>query len=263
MEALISVIVPLYNYAHYIKDCVQSILNQTYKNFELIVIDDCSTDDSCKKIRKFEKDKRFKLIKLSKNYGYSKAKNEGVIASRGEYIVTLDADDMMLKNSLEVRLRAALKKNVSFVYADAIKIVGGIRLKQCYSVNSNKIKKMGRIPSFIYDPSHGIYNIHAQTIMIQRGIFKIYGLFDEKLRSRSDREMWWRLFGKDESYRSNVSNYYLDQPVAYYRAHPYSMWRKRKRNKKLDESIIKKSEKAYLMRKKDGITKNNTRFLER
>jgi len=257
-EVLISVIVSLYNYKCFIKDCIKSILNQTYKNFELIIVDDCSTDNSYEKAKKFEKkDNRIKVIKLDKNMGYSTAKNEGIISSKGEYIVTLDADDMMIKDSLEVRLKAVLKYNVPFVYADAIMVKNDISLENCYKLDIKKIRKE-RTKIAHYDPSYGIYSIHAQGIIIHRDIYKKYGLYDENLRSRSDREMWWRLFGKDKS-----EAYHLKKPVVYYRYHRDSMWRKRKRNKTLDQKVIKLSEKAYEMRKKNGITEKNTRFLKK
>jgi teichuronic acid biosynthesis glycosyltransferase TuaG len=248
---LISIVVPLYNYKKYIGYCIQSILNQTYKNFELIVVDDCSLDDSYEKAKKFEKkDSRIKVIKLKKNYGYSKAKNEGIVISRGEHIVTLDADDMMTKDSLEVRLKAALKYNVEFVYADAYLVKDNISLNKCYQTKKDRTNR-----------SLNLYNIHAQTVLMHRDVYKKYGLYDEGLRSRSDREMWWRLFGKDKSENPKVSNYYVKKCVAYYRVHRWSMWRKRKRNPELDQKIIKMSEKAYQMRRKEGITQSNTRFL--
>ncbi len=251
--SLISVIVPLYNYRKYIGYCIQSILNQTYKNFELIVVDDCSTDASYKEALKYQKkDKRVKVIRLDSNCGYSAAKNEGIVISRGDYIVTLDADDMMTKNSLEIRLKAITKYDVNFVYANAYFVRDGISLKQCYATSGHRINK-----------SLDLYNIHAQSVMMKREIHIKYGLYDENLRSRSDREMWWRLFGKTKKCKKNVSSYYIDKIVAYYRYHRYSMWRKRKRKPKLDQKVIKMSEEAYEMRMKEGIIKKNTRFLER
>ena len=250
---LVSIVVPLYNYRKYIGYCIRSILNQTYNNFELIVVDDCSTDNSFDRTKKYEKkDTRIKVIRLDKNHGYSKAKNEGIVLSRGEYIATLDADDMMTKTSLEFRIKNMLKYNVEFVYANAYFVKDNISLKSCYATNNHKINK-----------SLDLYNIHAQSVMMHRDIYKKFGLYDENLRSRSDREMWWRLFGKKKADKIKVSNFYLDQCVAYYRYHRYSMWRKRKRNPEINNMVISKSEKAYVMRKKQGINKNNTRFLKK
>ena len=250
---IVSVIVPLYNYRKYIGYCIQSILNQSFDDFELIVVDDCSIDSSYKVAKSFAKrDKRIKVIKLDKNYGYSKAKNEGIVISKGKYIVTLDADDMMTKNSLKIRLKVIMKKDVDFVYADAYFVKDNISLKKCYNLNNHIINK-----------SVDLYNIHAQSVIMKRSVHIKYGLYDENLRSRSDREMWWRLFGKIDKDKKRVKVFYLNEPVAYYRYHRYSMWRNRKRKPELDKMIIKKSEKAYKMRKKEGITKKNTRFLDK
>ena len=252
-DILVSVVVPLYNYRKYIGYCIQSILNQTYTNFELIVVDDCSKDDSYKVAKKFEKkDSRVNIIKTDKNRGYSTAKNNGIIMSKGDYIATLDADDMMTRDSLETRLKAAIKHDVPFVFASAYLVKDGITLKECYKTNKHRD-----------NISIDIYNIHAQTVLMSRKIHKEFGLYDENLRSRSDREMWWRLFGKDSKDAIKIPYYHLNKYVAYYRYHRYSMWRKRKRKPELDKHVIKMSEKAYRMRKKEGINKNNTRFLKK
>lgn len=259
----ISVVVPLYNYQNYIKDCIKSVLNQTYCNFELIIVDDCSKDDSYARAKKFEKkDARVKVIRLEKNRGYSAAKNEGIVISKGEYIATLDADDMMTKISIKSRLKVAKKQNVPFVYADALKVYNNISLKECYRLDIEQIKRH-RIPTAAYETSLDLYNIHAQSVLMHRSIYEDYGLYDENLRARSDREMWWRLFGKSVKDVPKIQSYHLREVVAYYRHHRQSMWRKRKRDKKYDKLVIKMSEKAYQMRSVDGITRENTRFLRK
>ncbi len=251
-KPLVSVIVPLFNYSNYIGYCIQSIMNQTFADFELIVVDDCSTDDSYKKAKKYaKKDDRIKVVRLDNNSGYSKAKNEGIVISKGKYITTLDADDMFTKNSIEVRLKALTDNDVDFVYANAFFVKNDVSLKDCYRHGNHKINS-----------SVDLYNIHAQSVMMNRDVYVKYGLYDESLRSRSDREMWWRLFGKDISQKPKITHYYLNEQVAYYRFHRESMWRKRKRNPKVDKKVIKMSEKAYKMRKNDGITIDNTRFLD-
>ena len=253
-KPLISIIVPLYNYKKYIKDCIKSIIKQTYTNYELIIVDDCSTDNSYNIVKKMEKKySRIKVIRLKKNSGYSKAKNEGIVLSKGEFITTLDADDMLTKNSLSLRMKTMLKTGVQFVHADAITVKGDITLKECY--------KIKRVPDF--NKKENLNDIHAQAFLIKREVFKKYGLYDENLRSRSDRELWWRLFGFGGTGPYRISSYFLNRYVVYYRHHKKSMWRKRKRNKILDATIIKQSEKACKMRLKEGINQNNTRFLEK
>lgn len=92
-EPLISVIVPIYNVQKYIRQCLDSIILQTYKNLEIILIDDGSKDDSLKIIKEYEKkDKRIKVL-TQKNEGVSKTRNKGIALSKGDYISFIDSDD--------------------------------------------------------------------------------------------------------------------------------------------------------------------------
>ena len=101
----VSVIVPLFNYARYIKENISSIINQTHTDWELIIIDDDSRDNPLSVITPFLSEK-IRYYKLSENKGYSAAKNEGIRKSTGDYIVALDADDMLTPKSLEYRVKA-------------------------------------------------------------------------------------------------------------------------------------------------------------
>jgi len=102
---LVSIIIPCYNYGQYIEQCVKSVLNQEYKNIEVIVVDNGSTDDSLKKINTFSHDKRVKIIKLDKNlFPGSQTESAfgiGVKKSSGEYISILYADDWYLPTKIE------------------------------------------------------------------------------------------------------------------------------------------------------------------
>ena len=89
----ISVIVPVYNVSNYLNQCIQSILSQSFKDFELIVVDDGSTDDSLEKCERWVcNDNRINLIKQS-NQGLSKARNSGIRVAKGDYLVFVDSDD--------------------------------------------------------------------------------------------------------------------------------------------------------------------------
>ena len=258
-KPLITVTVNLYNYSRFINDCIQSILNQTYKNFELIVVDDCSTDNSYEKAKKFEKkDKRVKVIRLNKNYGIGYSKNEGIIRSKGEYIATIDADDMMAKKSLEIRIKAILKYKVQFVYGDAILFKGELSLKEAYKLKSVKIggKKW---PKRLHCST--VYNIHSATVLMHKNIYRKYGLYDEELECKIDREMWLRLFGKKDIDKSKIDSFFIDKCLGYYRWHSKQVSRKRQKNSFFNKKNIDLCEKKYIMRS-HNINKNNTRFLE-
>lgn len=245
-QPLVSVIVPLFNYSKYIGDCIRSVQNQDYENYELIVIDDCSTDKSYKIAKRFE-NKQIKVIQTSINSGYSKAKNEGIIISQGELITCIDADDLMTKNSISCRVKAFLNSNAFMVHARAIDIKGDVKLADCYSM-----KKLRRTTP----------RVHAQTVMLKRCVHVKYGLYDENLRSRSDKEMWWRLIGRDGIGRK-IKDLFIKQDVAFYRRHKKSMMTNRRKNPKLQKQLTKLLKQQYKMRVCQGITKQNTRFLEK
>lgn len=248
MNSLISVVVTLFNYEAFVADCIKSVLNQDWDNFELIIVDDASTDSSLAIARKFESEK-VKVVSFESNRGYSVAKNEGIIASQGDYIAMLDADDLLTKDSLSVRMRAMQDKGVMLVHANAINVVGSISLKECYKINPKGAKRLHP-------------KIHAQTVLVDRRVHKEHGLYDENLRSRSDKEMWWRLFGKDCKGPFLVPKAFISDDVAYYRIHKKSMTAMRRRRQKYNEKVTKLLERAYLIRQAEGITPQNTRFLQ-
>ena len=110
-KGLISVIVPVYNIEKYLPRCIDSILNQTYKNWEAIFINDGSTDNSLKILEEYKKrDKRIKIID-KKNAGSGAARNDGIENSKGEYIAFLDSDDWYEKNFLEKLYNNLIENN--------------------------------------------------------------------------------------------------------------------------------------------------------
>ena len=260
----VTIVVPLYNYSSFIKDCILSIKNQTYTNWELIMVDDASVDSSLEIAKRYESD-RIRVIHFKNNKGYSVAKNEGIIASKGSWITILDADDMLTKKSLEIRLEAAILKEADFIYSNAISIYDKTTLNQCYKIKKNlkifnKERHLKKKSSIIKCSS--IYGIHAQTVLVNRRLYEKFGLYDESLKSRSDREMWWRFSGRSKDDEVKVKNYYLDEAVAYYRYHKRSMTCKRVKDKKYDKKVRILSEKQFNIRNRDGITVGNTRFLQ-
>lgn len=102
MEYLVSIILPVYNAEEYVDECISNILVQTYRKFELIVINDGSTDNSMKIISSF-KDERIKIIE--NNHNFIESLNLGIKAANGEFIARMDADDIMLPNRLETQVK--------------------------------------------------------------------------------------------------------------------------------------------------------------
>ena len=112
-EDLISVVVPIYNVAEYLNECIDSILAQDYKTIEVILVDDGSTDDSKKICKEYAKKYSFVHVIHQKNAGLSAARNRGLSVAKGEYICFVDSDDYLLPGYLSELLKAAKKNNAS------------------------------------------------------------------------------------------------------------------------------------------------------
>lgn len=119
IDDLVSIIMPAYNAEKYIEEAIQSVLKQTYTNWELIITDDKSTDDTEKIIKKYQdQDKRIKLYALSKNQGVANARNIAIQNAEGRYIAFLDSDDMWLPEKLERQIRFMKKNGYLFTFHD-------------------------------------------------------------------------------------------------------------------------------------------------
>ena len=112
VEELVSVIIPVYNAEKYVKQAIDSVKKQTYTNYEIIVIDDCSTDNSVSKIEGVDI-----FIKLKKNSGAAIARNKGIQVAKGEYIAFLDADDIWMENKLEEQVNFMKKNKIAFSFS--------------------------------------------------------------------------------------------------------------------------------------------------
>ena len=123
MEPLVSIITPLYNSEKYIAETIESVLAQTYSNWEMIIVDDCSKDNSTKIVeKKKKKDRRIKLYRNEINKGVSYTRNRAIDLSQGKYIAFLDSDDLWKKEKLEKQIKFMEEKNVVLSYTAYEKI---------------------------------------------------------------------------------------------------------------------------------------------
>lgn len=147
---LVSIIIPNYNYAEYLESCIKSVLNQTYQNFEIIIIDDCSTDNSLQVINKFLVDKRIRLIINGENKGVCHSRNIGFKNSKGCYICLLDPDDYWLPDKIEQQLKIMRTNNANLCFTDidVLKVNSSIhRRKHFYKEYTyNSLLKRNYIP---------------------------------------------------------------------------------------------------------------------
>lgn len=147
---MISVITPCYNASAFIEETINSVLSQTYTDWEMIIVDDCSSDNSAEIIRSYF-DSRIKYFKTDKPSGSpAKPRNIGIQNAQGEYIAFLDSDDLWLPNKLESQIRFMKIRNVDFVYSyysrfSTLGKIGGV-IKSPDFANYDSIKKRDYIP---------------------------------------------------------------------------------------------------------------------
>lgn len=117
IEELVSIITPSYNSEQFISKTIDSVLSQTYSNWELIIIDDKSPDHSNDIIHEYVcKDSRIKLVELEENRGPAVARNAGIKLAKGKYIAFLDADDLWMPEKLSIQISIMIKKRLAFTY---------------------------------------------------------------------------------------------------------------------------------------------------
>ena len=113
-QPLVSIIMPTYNCGKFIKKTIDSVINQTYSNWELIIVDDCSKDDTEKVLKKYQKDKRINYVKLKKNSGAAIARTEAMRIAKGNYMAFLDSDDLWYPKKLEKQLKFMQDNSYNF-----------------------------------------------------------------------------------------------------------------------------------------------------
>jgi glycosyltransferase involved in cell wall biosynthesis len=118
MEPLVSIITPAYKAEKYIESCIDSVVAQSYRNWELIIVDDCSPDNTAEVVKqRSDEDTRIKLISLEKNQGVVNARNTALDYASGQFIAFLDSDDLWLPEKLSVQINAMLENGWAMTYS--------------------------------------------------------------------------------------------------------------------------------------------------
>ena len=136
---LISVIIPTYNSYKFLIQSIESVINQSYREWELIIIDDNSIDGTFKILDYYKKNKKIKCIKLLKNRGPAYCRNLGVKISKGKYISFLDSDDVWLKNKLKIQVKFMEKNKCSFTATKDQRANCLFRVKRLQSSNRKTV----------------------------------------------------------------------------------------------------------------------------
>ena len=208
VNELVSIITPVYNNSEFIKQTIESVQKQTYKNWEMIIVDDCSTDRTPELIKKIsQKDDRIKYIKLENNSGAAIARNKALSESRGRFIAYLDADDLWKKNKIQNQIDFMLAHGYAFVCSNYEKI----------DVN-NKILKQVKIPKEI-NYKLFLRNTIIQTVGVMIDSRKTGRelLMMPNVRRRQDAATWCQLL------KSGFNCYGVPEFLSYYRVVPNSL----------------------------------------
>ncbi len=171
-KGTVSIIVPVYNVGEYLRKCAESILNQTYNNLELVLVDDKSTDNSleiCNDIAK--SDSRVKVFALPKNSGAAKARIVGINKAMGEYITFVDGDDYILKDTLEILVNALNENDLDIIQCGLTKTYDYDMPKK-----SNNCKDVR-----VYDAKNAIYQLYGQDEKSEFSFLLCTKLFRAKL----------------------------------------------------------------------------------
>ncbi len=176
-QPLISVIIPVYNVEEYLRECVESVINQTYKNLEIILVDDGSTDSSGKICEEYlDKDSRITVIH-KKNGGLSDARNTGFDACEGDYVYFLDSDDYIEINSLETLVGIAENDESDVVFFDAVSFADtdDFEVKQNY-IRKNKYKTDSGKAVFAEMVKNKEFHSAVPLLMIKKSFLAANGL---------------------------------------------------------------------------------------
>lgn len=211
----VSVLIPTFNNKKFLAKTLESVLSQTFRNFEIIVVDDGSSDQTDILIKKFQGDYP-NIIKYiyQNNQGVSIARNTAISNSKGEYVAWLDSDDIWEKNYLEISIKTIENiPDVALVHTNIIRIN---EKDEVIEIPQREKKYLsGQIFEHLFlRKAH----IACSTVLMKRICFENVGLFDPYLTRLGceDRDMWLRISQKYQIF-------YIDQPLTRYRVHLNSM----------------------------------------
>lgn len=198
---LITVLMPVYNCELYIREAIDSILNQTYGDFEFLIIDDCSTDDTVNIIKTYN-DARIKLIEKSSNTGLTISLNMGLAIAQGKYIARMDGDDISLPTRFEKQIAFMEANEDVVVCASAFEILHN-NVYVAVPENNDDIK-VGMLKEC---------KIGHPTVMMRAAFLRDHNFFyDIKMEPAEDYDLWIRMIHLGKFYN-------LQEPLLKYRVH--------------------------------------------
>lgn len=182
----VSIITPAYNAERFIRETIDSVLKQTYSDWEMLIVDDCSTDQTVSIVKEYEQlDDRIRLIQLEKNSGSAVARNTAMDNATGKYLAFLDSDDVWLPEKLEKQLQFMQDKDVAFSYTKYVRMLE----------NGTRTRSISKAPATVtYDQLMKRCVIGCLTVMLDRE--KIGELRMVNIRTRQDYAFWLTILRK-------------------------------------------------------------------
>ena len=199
MDELVSIIMPSYNTANYIAASIQSVLDQTYQNWELILVDDCSTDNTDAVVAPFLSDTRIRYLKNEQNSGAAISRNRALREARGRWIAFLDSDDLWEPQKLEKQLAFMREHDYHFSYTNYVEI------DEASAPNGRSVTGPKKITK------SGMYNFCWPGCLTVMYDVKTVGLIQiADIKKNNDYAMWLKVCEKSDCYL-------LDETLARYR----------------------------------------------
>lgn len=244
LESLVSIVITCYNYGNYIEACLSSAISQTYKNKEIIVIDDGSTDNTKEKVEPYiERDGI--IYYRQDNRGQASAKNKGIELSKGDFIAFLDADDIWENKKIEKQIKLFNKNSIGVVYSKAKYMdengnIINIKIKNKYlqPVSGDVTKNL------FYDNF-----VPFSSSVVRKTCFENFGVFDESIKMSIDWDLWLRI-------SSEYLFDFVDEELLIYRVgHRGQMSKDMVERERCSEKILKKYVSKYKNRYKKATIK--------
>ena len=203
MKDLVSIVVPVYKAERFLEDTIKTVKDQTYDNWELLFVNDCTPDNSVEIIKKYQKeDKRIKLFNQEKNGGAALARNRGITESQGRYICFLDSDDLWDKEKLEKQIKFMREKDCEFSFTGY----------EFADENGKPNGKKVQIPKSInYKKALKNTTIWTSTVMLDMSKLDKETVYMPNVRRGQDTATWWKIL------KTIKCAYGLNEILAFYR----------------------------------------------
>jgi glycosyltransferase involved in cell wall biosynthesis len=207
-EPLVSVYITSHNYGNYLEAAIKSVLNQTYKNIEILIFDDNSTDNSPQVIDKYLSYPNVQANLSNESNGLRKACNICIKSAKGDFVIRLDADDILHEDCIQ-NMVSKIKKSVvklDFIFSNYF-----------YLSEDNKVLGVELIQT-----NNGVYEAtslppHGACCLVAKSVYEKYGYYDETIQRQDGHELWIKMI------QNNISYSHIDLPLWYYRKHRDSL----------------------------------------